>query len=201
MSKFILTSILAAATVAAIPFASVSAAGYDSKLNQPSYWGDNCVKTEVKGDTMTYSVRDEGVVKVVVKGGTENAVYTSGNYTDLTAPVNPRSGKPYGISHVIVCYGTQTTSEKPAPEKPSHPEKPTTPVVGGDQNGVIETEDQESSTTKTTPQVLGTSQVKGGVTPEALPETGASANTSLLTLLAAIVASGTAYAVALKRQA
>lgn len=47
---------------------------------------------------------------VWVKGGTVNNVYDysgSPRHLDnnLTAPVNPNTGRPYGVSHVIFCYG------------------------------------------------------------------------------------------------
>lgn len=189
MSKLLIPSILSAATVATMSLTNVSAAGVDSTLNHPSYWGDNCVKTEMKGDVKTYTATGDDIVKVIVKGGTENAVYTDGNFTDLTAPVNPKSGKPFDISHVIVCYGTETTPDD---------EEPATPGVGGDNDGVIDTDDQDTANTTTAPQVLGTTTGRGGQTPDVLPETGS--NSTLFTLIAGLVVSGTAYAFALRHQ-
>lgn len=94
---------------------------FTPEANQAAYWGTNCVKYEdVKSDTYTAPA---DATKVIIKGGTLNAVYTSGSFTNLTAATNPNNGKPYGISHVIVCVDST-----PAPATPV---TPVTPVASG----------------------------------------------------------------------
>jgi LPXTG-motif cell wall-anchored protein len=175
--------IIAASAFSLFGGTSVSATGYDSVLNQPSYWGANCFKTDMNGNVMTYTATGNNIVKVVVKGGTENAVYTNGSYTDLTAPINPRSGKPYGISHVIVCYGQST------------------PAVQGTQTTTPPKQAVSStSITVSTPQVLGTTAGKGAVTPAEIPATGAKGNNYAF-VLAGVALSTLTYALALRKNA
>lgn len=128
MKALSIAAVAAFASVSGIGSISALATGYDSAKNQPSYWGNNCYKIET-GLGATYTA-PAGVTKVIVKGGTDNAVYTSGTFTNLTAPINPNNGKPYGISHVIVCTDTRVTvPETPAmPEAPKDETKPTTPA-------------------------------------------------------------------------
>lgn len=185
-TKLFSFGIIAASVFSLLTGVSASATGYNSELNKPSYWGTNCVKTEMNGNVTTYTATGNNIIKVVVKGGTENAVYTSGNYTNLTAPTNPRSGKPYGISHVIVCYG-QTAST------------PNTPAVQGTQTTTPPKQAISStSTTKRAPQVLCSTTGKGAVTPTVIPETGAKENN--YALFAGLVLSALTYAFALRRQ-
>ena len=98
----------AAAITIAATSATAGSAAYNPELNKPSYWGGTCIKTDMSGESMTYSVDGDNVSKVIVKGGTENKVYTQAPFTNLTAPINPNTGKPYAISHVIVCSDGST---------------------------------------------------------------------------------------------
>lgn len=154
--------------------------GYNSDLNQPSYWGNACVKTDMNGEVMTFTA-PAGATKVIVKGGTENAVYTAGPFADLTAPINERSGKPYAISHVIVC--NDIVAAPVAPVKPGTPVKaltPAQPVASADNRPVA--------------AVVTPVQVSNGagkelvaplsITPSHLPETGLSGLVAALWTLA-----------------
>ena len=93
----------AALTVAATTMVAPGASAYDSKLNQTSFWGANCRKVEMPSNVTEYTPAGENISKVIVKGGTTNKVYDKAPFTGLTAVVNPKSGKVYAISHVIVC--------------------------------------------------------------------------------------------------
>lgn len=73
-----------------------------AKKNQPSYWG-NCYKLEINEDVQKYTVTDPDATKVIVKGGPDRMVYEVGPFVDLTAPLNPKNNKHYGISHIIIC--------------------------------------------------------------------------------------------------
>lgn len=130
---------------------TVYATGYDSEMNHPSYWGEDCYKIDISGEVYSYTVNNADATKVIVKGGTTNKVYTVGPFTNVTAQTNPRSSKPYGISHVIVCADkVETPSNQPS--------------TG---NGVVS--DQAATTTR---GVQGTTTGKGGG-PTELPKTGA----------------------------
>lgn len=112
MSKIInilITTVMAMAMTSGMVLATNN---YNSTQNQASYWGDSCVKTDYANGGLYFSTRDKSVTKVVIKGGTTNKVYTESPFVDLTAENNPNSGKPYDISHVIVCSDEQVT-EKP----------------------------------------------------------------------------------------
>ncbi len=158
----------AAVTIAASAMTAPASAAYNSELNQPSYWGSTCSKTDMSGEVMTYSVTDPNAVKVVVKGGTENKVYEQAPFTNLTAPINPNNGKPYAISHVIVCYkdGTSTTTT------PS-----TTPATnngngqgnGGHVGGQTTGTTPAAAPSTAVPAVAGTKTVTG---PAAIANTG-----------------------------
>jgi hypothetical protein len=61
-----------------------------------------------------------GVDAVIVKGGSNANVYvfspqdaTAGK--DATAPTNPNTGQPYGLSHVTFCYGGADGAASPPP--------------------------------------------------------------------------------------
>ena len=130
VSKKILVAIAGAVTLPVI--ASTSVLGYATQqftpeANKAAYWGSTCVKYDnVKTSTYTAPA---GAKKVIIKGGTLNAIYTSGSFTNLTAATNPNNGKPYGISHVIVCMGETTAPVKPV--TPVTPVSPTKPVDDG----------------------------------------------------------------------
>lgn len=104
-AKDIILPVAAVTMVAAGATTHAKATGYDSQLNQLSAWGSTCSKIDMTGQVMTYTpkVPANAIEKVIVKGGTENKVYTTAPFTNLTAPLNPNNGKPYAISHVIVC--------------------------------------------------------------------------------------------------
>ena len=57
-------------------------------------------------------IRDVTVRAVIVKGGSNANVYVypRGDYSDggLQTPVNPKSGKPYGLGYVTFCYDLAT---------------------------------------------------------------------------------------------
>ncbi len=55
--------------------------------------------TNLNGEPYYLTVTGANVTKVTVKGGTPTATYTTPPFTNLTAPINPNNGKPYGISH------------------------------------------------------------------------------------------------------
>lgn len=133
MSKSILIK-AAVASVLPLVFAANSFAyttqDFTPEANKASYWGTSCVKYE-NIDTPTYTA-PAGATKVIIKGGTLNAIYTDGSFENLTAATNPNSGKPYGISHVIVCAGevetdTDTEEVPTTPVTPVTPDKPVTP--------------------------------------------------------------------------
>ena len=106
-------AVAVAATGAVAPHAS--AAGYDASLNDPAHWGSNCRKIDMPGNVMTYTPTGSNIQKVIVKGGTANAEYTKAPFVNLTAPINPKNGQPYAISHVIICEdGSTPASTTPA---------------------------------------------------------------------------------------
>jgi hypothetical protein len=55
------------------------------------------------GEPMFLNVTGTGVQSVNVKGGPVSVTYSNPPYTNLTAPINPSNGKPYGISHFTIC--------------------------------------------------------------------------------------------------
>jgi hypothetical protein len=69
----------------------------------------NPLVTITANDGITFSwTSTQPVVAVIVKGGPGAQVYyysgaTSGS--GLTAPINPRNGRPYGVSNVTFCFG------------------------------------------------------------------------------------------------
>ena len=98
--------------------------GYDSEQNHPSYWGEDCDKTEdaLQGPSW---VADVDYRLIVLKSGTDNDLFH--NVKAWTA-VTTASGK--DISHVIRCgkvapptttlspTTTTTTTEAPPPPPP-----------------------------------------------------------------------------------
>lgn len=108
--------------------APAGAAGYDAEQNHPSYWGDDCVKTEqaLQGPRW-YTPVNEGYRLVVLKSGTTNDVFRN---VPADTPVSTVSGK--DISHVIYCGPTApptTTTEAPTTTVPAPPST-TVPVPG-----------------------------------------------------------------------
>lgn len=55
--------------------------------------------TNQNGEPMYLTVTGQNVVKVTVKGGPPTATYTTPPFVNLTSPINPNNGTPYGISH------------------------------------------------------------------------------------------------------
>ncbi|MBK9017297.1 MAG: hypothetical protein IPM82_26380 [Saprospiraceae bacterium] len=55
--------------------------------------------TNQNGEPMFLTVTGQNVTKVTVKGGTPTATYTTPPFVNLTSPINPNNGTPYGISH------------------------------------------------------------------------------------------------------
>lgn len=202
MKTLYIAAVAAAVTIGSL---GVQAQGYDSAKNQPSYWGNNCYKIET-GLGVTYSA-PAGATKVVVKGGTDNAVYTSGAFTNLTAPINPNNGKPYGISHVIVC----TDEVKTAPVTPQTPAKPVVedkPVVNEDKPVVVEykpavtpgkgavADTPKAKTPAPVSQPKTDVQAGAGAVVTELPATGI----SIVNLLGTVTAGAATYLIALKRK-
>jgi hypothetical protein len=91
--------LLTATVIATIGSVEASA---NPETNHASYWGANCTKTEMRGEVMSFDA-PAGATKVIVKGGTGYKVYDKSPFTGLTSPINQKNGKPYAISHVIVC--------------------------------------------------------------------------------------------------
>lgn len=184
-----------------------------SDKNHPEYWGENCGKTEINGEQIYYTTHDDDITKVIIKGGRTHKVYDNGPFVHLTAEMNERSGKPYGISHVIECTDSDTHEpemckynhqlpanhpdckrEKPdrddckdKPEQPDQPEEPETPVTP--------TEPEQPTQP---PAVGGSNEVLGSVDqPRELANTGASAG---LTMATGLALSGAAVATAVRRK-
>ncbi len=146
--------------------------GYDSNKNQPSYWGENCDKTEFNGHNDAFTPGRENVIKVIVKGGGTNKVYDNPPFKDLTANINEKTGKPYAISHVIECLEVEVPAETPE---------------------TSETPEQEPVAEQ--PEIK--KEVKPAVTPSALPKTGAS---PALSFIVGAIVSGTAWLLLKKRE-
>lgn len=159
---------ITAALLLSVTVTGTVGAAANPEANQPSYWGTNCTKTEMNGEVMTFTAPADAT-KVVVKGGTGNKVYTEGSFTDLTAPVNPKNGKNYAISHVIVCTDAVV---KPAVATTTQPVKP----AGARGGGQIVT----PASTVATPVATQTQA------PLTLPETGAGVAGMLISVVTAL---------------
>jgi hypothetical protein len=101
-----------------------SIASANAETNKPGYWGPDCYKIEMGGKAMKYDA-PAGAYKVIVKGGTGYNLYDKPPFTGLTSPINPNNGKPYAISHVIVCKKGSTPPATPPSNPPGTP--PATP--------------------------------------------------------------------------
>ena len=88
--------------------------GYDPALNQPSYWGDDCTKTEqgLQGPRW-YTPVNEGYRLVVLKSSTDNDVFSN---VPADTGVETVSGK--DISHVIYCGSDTVVTIPPTPTVP-----------------------------------------------------------------------------------
>lgn len=75
------------------------------------------VTITVNGSSFSFSSSTE-VTSVIVKGGPNALLYTydPGVFSDsgLTAPVNAKNGKPYGLSHLCFFFGDK---KNPDPKK------------------------------------------------------------------------------------
>jgi hypothetical protein len=77
-----------------------------------------------------------GIDVVIVKGGPNANLYTydppaeATSDTDLTAPINPNSGQPSGLSHVEFCYDREAP---PAPTSPATATSTPTAIAAGAQ--------------------------------------------------------------------
>lgn len=210
-AKDIILPVAVVTMVAAGAATHAKATGYDSQLNQPSAWGSTCSKIDMTGQVMTYTpkVPANAIEKVIVKGGTENKVYTTAPFTNLTAPVNPNNGKPYAISHVIVCtkdsevLATTTTEPKTESKTEDSALKPadikeTDKPAKADGNGNVGTDKKEADKPKAAVKTDGQAG-KGEAVSQAepagaianLPATGAGA---AKVAGSALAAGGVAYA-------
>ena len=102
-------ALLFVAMAAMLAVAAPAVAKPVDNTNHPAYWeaqypGLTCHKADYEfGDSYTAT---RWYPVVIVKGGTANLVYSPVRAGDvLTAAINPNSGKPYGISHIIFCKG------------------------------------------------------------------------------------------------
>lgn len=116
------TAVILPATFATNVFAYTTEK-FTPEANQAAYWGTSCVKyDDISSESYTAPAN---ATKVIVKGGTLNAVYTSAPFRNLTAATNPKNGKSYGISHVIVCTGSVKSTPAPTATPIPTPETPT----------------------------------------------------------------------------
>ena len=192
MSKIINTLITTVMAMAMTSGMVLATNNYNSAQNQASYWGDSCVKIDSYNGGIYFSTSDESITKIVIKGGTTNKAYAEKPFVNLTAEINPNSGKPFAISHIITCSDEQVDEPEvciyddslPAGHEDCKPKEvcrydsslnpddpnctePTTDDPSG-VGGTGDTSDDvgyTSSTSDSTPQVLGE-----GVTE--LPKTG-----------------------------
>ncbi len=61
--------------------------------------------TSQNGEPMFLTVNGPNVTQVTVKGGTPTAIYADPPFVNLTSPINPNNGTPYGISHFNIWIG------------------------------------------------------------------------------------------------
>ncbi len=109
-------------TVEGNPTCAAAGAGYTEVKIEPVPQG----RTTFEGEGLTGAIEVDGVLfdwttsqpitAVVVKGGPSANVYrfapaTSG--TDWHAPINPNTGRPYGLSHISFCAGGPATTPPP----------------------------------------------------------------------------------------
>jgi hypothetical protein len=90
----------------------------NAAMNHPDYWEDyfaaeypglHCYKVD-DGFGRKYKATRHLTV-AIVKGGPTNVIYEGVDRGDwLTAGVNPKNGKTYGISHIIFCKMKDTPS-------------------------------------------------------------------------------------------
>jgi hypothetical protein len=76
------------------------------KIDPPASGSSNGVTYTINtqgGEAKSVTVTGSGITSVEVKGGPSSKIYTSAPFTNLTAPINPNTGQPYGISHFTIC--------------------------------------------------------------------------------------------------
>src|SRR5918994_285556 len=81
--------------------------------------GTLTVTLVVTGNTFNWT-SNIGVDVVIVKGGNASNVYDyrpgeSTGDTGLHAPINPKTGEPFGLSHVSFCYDVEAPTTTTAP--------------------------------------------------------------------------------------
>ena len=111
--------------------------------------GTLTVTLVVTGNTFSFE-SNIGVDVVIVKGGPNSNVYTydpeSTGDTGLHAPINPNTGKPFGLSHISFCYDV---------------EQPTTSTTS--------TSTTSSTVPDTTSTTMGATTTSAGVSPTTVP--------------------------------
>jgi LPXTG-motif cell wall-anchored protein len=157
-----------------------------SQLTDSTVNGVTFVFNGLDSVTVTYDPAVVNVTAVSVKGGSEQngggyATYVGGPYVDLTAPLNPQSGKVFSISHIIVCGEEAppvTTTTEPPTTTTEPPEITTTTEVPPETTTTsppVETTTTtnppvETTTTTETPEDPTTTVVDDS--PDELPRTG-----------------------------
>jgi LPXTG-motif cell wall-anchored protein len=147
--------------------------------------GTLTVNLVVTGDTFDWT-SNIGVDVVIVKGGNVSNVYTydpeSTGDTGLHAPINPNTGKPFGLSHISFCYDV---------------EQPTTSTTSTSTTSTSTTSTSTTSTTvpDTTSTSMGATTSSAGVSPTTVPPPGQLPRTGsttgpMLGLGAALLAGG-----------
>lgn len=178
-------SILAVTVVSILSFSGVASAAVENpKTNHASYWGEFCSKTEMSGDIKYYTPTETAISKVIVKGGTGYTVYKDGSYTNLTAPLNQKNNKNYGISHVIVCTAEAVVVE-PVPVIQPKPVENPIPVDKPVNNPAPEAKKQPVAVSEVAP--VEDEGGKGGPTneieyPAELPVTGPADKANIIAL-------------------
>lgn len=197
IKKLIFASIMLSLAVPATPVSATR--GNDSEKNHANYWGNNCVKFDNLNQT-TWSATRGDVIKVIVKGGPDRTVYTTGPFTNLTAPVNPNNkhGKNYGISHVIECFESEEFCDHEDcgevevcefnQNLAAHDENCKPPVECVENCG----QGGETPQPPTTPEVLGAEDVK------ILPKTGI--NSFISVAIGSMLIGTVSYLAAINRQ-
>lgn len=161
--------------------------------------------TIAKSDDGLEWTTDGDVAAVIMKGGPNAHVYAYPGTEDTTdsklrPPLNPNSGKDYGISHVTFCLGEGTADVTPTdPEKPVEQVVPDTPVVPETPApAVVEATVVEAAAVEPAPeapaQVLGVTLEAAPAAAE-LPRTGV--ETSVLALIGVVLLAAGGVLVAL----